>query len=246
MKRTILTIGLLLLIAFGPAFGSLTFTNGSTSTRVEFGSAANLDNLNPETFCVWAYPTATPAATRTIMNKGGGGNANNLAITATILEFTRGFTTTDATAGATFANTNWTNDTWNFLCATWDGTNAPTLWTGTRTISVTAVSTYSAHTANSGTILSDAANTLKVGGFSGVAQGFPGVIGWAGVWGADLGSTVINQQYCPHVTAGNVLFVWLGFNGVSTQTDWSGLLNNGTVTGATQSATPPIPTKCGN
>ena len=123
---------------------------------------------------------------------------------------------------------------WKFIAVTnlaADG--GPRLYHGSLTANAVEAS-YSSRVGGSGTFETPSGNFL-VGNSSALTEAFVGRIGVTLVWPATTLTLVqiIDQQWHPHVTAGCKLFVHYGFNGTSTQLDWSGTGNAGTVTGAT-------------
>ena len=240
LGRTLLII-LLTLSIQAQSWASLTFSDGGAH-RVNCGSASDLDDLTVVTIAAWIFPTAT-TQNRRISNKGGNTGFFNFSISSTgtaALSTFIDYTTTDASAvsGDSVLSTN----AWQFVAVTYDGANAPKIYHGTLTTALAEVS-YASQTAPSGSRVTDNTNDFVIANASQASfnRGFPGRIAWLGLWNRALSlGELREQQFHPHVTSGNLIFMHLGFNGTGTQADWSGLGHNGTVTLATQSDHVPL------
>lgn len=223
---------------------SLRFT--ASTNLVNFGSGASLDGLdNGGTWLGWYYPTAL-AGDRTYFYKTnssyvGMGFKPPGANTAG-LRFDQSRATTDLRIQT--LDTVVTLNAWNFVAAVWDpsATDADQfLYVGSLSALATEVSTYSHRTVGSGSVSSTASDSLSIGNVVANAQAFLGWVGdvaWVGAWNTQLSLGQIRAlQFRPVATSGCVLSCWLGFNGTSTQPDWSGNGNAGSVTGATAPGT---------
>jgi len=106
----------------------------------------------------------------------------------------------------------------------------------------TEPSSYTSQNGGEGAQNTDASNSLWVGNNSAsTGQFLEGHVAWLGVWDTNLSVTQLqNLQFKPQITANCVKFTHYGFNGTGTQADWTGIGNDGTVTGATVSAHAPI------
>ena len=148
-----------------------------------------------------------------------------------------------ATAAA--ASGTLTLNAWNYVAISYDESAGPLLYFGNLTTIVAQPSYSAGPVVGSGATSSDAIGNLLIGArsFSQAAgSGFQGRIAFGGVWNRVLSlGEIKEQQFHPHVTSGCVLFSHLGYAGaVSTQPDWSGNGNAGTITGATQAAHVPL------
>lgn len=219
---------------------SLNFA-ASTSARVDHGSAASLDNLNPLTFWAWVYRTAN-GANQEVITKDGAVNTGPLFIVDSspgegTLRFFRWMTGTNtdfaSPAGAVPLNMPM------FVAVTYDSSLATfvDLYTGTLVRPVTEV-TYTATINGTGTIEDDSASLLYVGNVQRApTSNFKGRIGWYGVLNRRLTQGQLEQiRTAPTIydalLPGTVLLSgWQ--DTTATQIDLSGLGNHGTVTSAT-------------
>jgi hypothetical protein len=215
---------------------ALDFTNNTTD-RVDHGSDASLDDLDPITYLIWCRPvTATTmlfidkrqttdrgyrmlysaSGTNLIffMDRDNGANAINME-------------------AASFISTN----IWQFYAAVADSTGAngdQKLFRGTLTSAPVEPGSYTTQTVGSGTVESNENGPQFVGNRRQFDFNFEGDIAWVGIWNVALTDGQIKAQWMrPHPTSGCVLFTHYGFNGTGAQPDHSGTGNNGTVTGAT-------------
>jgi len=213
----------------------------STTDKVNCDSGASLDNVQVGTLIVWCYPTSiTTFGTAT--NKGGTMRVRVKDTNTGDVYFFYGRSVqgidSRSTANALVANA------WQCIACRWDFNGASSdqqIFVGSLTVAATEVS-YANQSVGSGTN-NNSADNLFVGNVSATGTAsFPGRIAFAGLWNRYLTLGEIHaQQFRPHVTSGCVLFVELGYAGTSTQPDWSGNGNNGTVTGATVADHVPIP-----
>ncbi len=221
---------------------SLTF-GGATSNRVEHGSAASLDNLNTWTVAMWIRPT-TWTLNRAIFSKtgatlhklvlcGSSGFPGDLQVVVNRVTTLTNYTT---------SNTPITSGVWQYVAFTFSTATSPSvaMYRGSLT-AIAAACTFASPAVGSGALISDAADNFKTGNDNSNASSFQGDIAWIGQWNRVLTAGEIqDQQFNPHVTSGCVMFTHYGYNGTSTQPDWSGNGNSGTVTGATQAAHVPL------
>lgn len=219
---------------------SLNFA-ASTSARVDHGSGASLDNLNPVTMWAWVYRTAN-GSNQEIITKDGALNTGPLFIVDNApgegaLRLFRWMTGTNtdfaSTAGAVPLNVQM------FVAMTYDSSLATfvDLYTGTLVRPVTEV-TYSTAINGTGTIEDDSASLLYVGNVQrSPTSNFKGRIGWYGVVNRRLTQGELEQiRTAPTIydcrVSGTVLLSgWQ--DTTATQIDVSGLGNHGTVTAAT-------------
>jgi hypothetical protein len=222
---------------------ALTF-NG-TSDNVNVGSATILDNLfgasGTGTALLWIYPTSTNAGTW--LSKNNGVNLFNNTNTDVQFQIQRGtlglLTIATQANNATFGINKWCCVAASWNVAGVDGDQHT--YHGDLTTTIAESAAYSTQRVGSGTPTDTTANNLLIGGRLSGAIGMNGAVGLCLVWNRQLSlGELKDQQFNPHVTSGCVLYTQLGFNGTSTQPDWSGNGNAGTVTGTTQSAHVPL------
>lgn len=215
---------------------SLTF-GAATSDRVDCGSAATLNNLDPFTWMGAVYPT-TLTDTRKISTKGGNkrweisGTAGNIR-----LRVAQATTAADYTTNTTpLATLN----KWYFIAVSYNSAGAAgqmiNIYTGDWATAMSEA-TYGVATDGVGAVTSDAADILMIGNNAGGTLAFQGRIGHFSVYNVELTLAQIEAQRLRQFAAANCrMFHQLGFDGTGTQLDKSGNANNGTVTGATVSA----------
>lgn len=230
---------------------ALTFVNNS-SDEVSLGASATvLRDIDAGTILVRAMPTTYPPASfRFMYDSNGGGTASRrfdiggvggtLGPRLIIQQGAGNMEVSVAQANMPHTAVN----TWCDWAATWNllGADADQhLYGGNLSNAFTEVGTYNAQLAGGGVpdTESTAINPLIGGNGGGVDRAFPGAIAWFLFWNRQLSLGELRaQQHRPHMTAGCVGFWHLW--GTGTQPDLSGHLNNGTVTGATASAHPPM------
>lgn len=213
----------------------LKFTDGSTASEVTVSTGLSaFGNNTSETRVVWCRIDNTPSAARSMVSQAGGG-PSNFAVTATpSINYNRDYTGTDANATATLPNLNGTLGQ-PFCIAGMLTNGVPSLYGGNLKVPMTLAAAYSVGPTSGTVVLVDkSANPLRFGGFSGAAQGFPGVI-WMVAWfnyalALDELRTV---QFEPWRMRARALGFWLpGCNGTGRVLDESGNGNHGTITGA--------------
>jgi hypothetical protein len=220
---------------------ALTFGAG-TADRVSHGSAASLDNLPSSTdgmtVLQWVYVT-TRTDTRKLSSKGRGtaGVGWQLGLSGTTgnLQMLCERATTDAFRIT--SDTPVAANTWTFVAADAKTSASPVthIYTGTLT-TIAVESSYGTDQDGSGSYGADAARDFMGGNIDNTTPNLAlqGRIAWIGLWNRVLSlGEIQDQQFYPHVTSGCVLFSHYGYNGTSTQPDWSGNGNSGTVTSAT-------------
>lgn len=130
---------------------------------------------------------------------------------------------------------NLVNNAWQFIASTHDGSatgDIIRLYYGNLT-TIAALLTIGYSEDASGTLTDDSGADVRLGKGGGGGDSFTCIHGWVGMWNTRLTLEQIRaQQFTPHVTGGCVLFTHLGFDGTTSQPDWSGNANNGTITGA--------------
>jgi hypothetical protein len=212
----------------------LKFTNLSTDL-------VNVGNIvtDPTTISMWAWTAPTTLSTTgRIFGKqavAGGGGFINFRLTATsgalrlAVDYSGTDATSDSVGGVVVAGQP------NFIAATFDGTNAPKLYSGNMQTPVSEVS-YSVQTAPVGSRVTDASGPVMIGN---TTSG--GTVSWSGtVWTAGWISGVLYDvkqlqalqegTLPPKIATGG--YWLLGQNGARVVIDQSGNGNNGTITGA--------------
>lgn len=219
---------------------ALTF-GAVNSDRVVVTAATSINNLTAASSVSWIFPTSLVTGGR-LWQKGLAGTSPNGAMLLNV-QGTAGdiqFAAQRATSNASYVTNTTpiaTLNKWYCVAATYnDGaTPAMHIYVGTATTPLVEA-TYSTALDGSGATKGDSAVNLVVGNFASNTLAFNGRIALHAQWNRALTLGELKaQQFAPHVTSGNVVFMYLGFNGTGTQADWSGNKNNGTVTGATVS-----------
>lgn len=214
---------------------ALLFSNASSS-QVNHGSAATLDNRNTGTNLCWIRPSALENGDR-IVYKGTAGNIHFLGINGTGGNFQfgiQGGTTMNKITNTTPVAAN----AWNFLAATFDFGVSGDMYHGT--LSAPA-SLQTLGTNVNGATAGDDSGSDQLVGSNVASQFFSGDIAWVGLWNRVLTLGEIQaQQFHPRVTDSCVLFVRYGWYGTTSCPDLSGNANNGTATGCTVSTDVPL------
>lgn len=216
---------------------ALDFSSHLTHIYIGHGTMNNWSGQSG-TILEWIYPTNVNAASdQTLFLKGTSWD-NSLWFdiewqTNGIIKIGRGRATDQCRAVST---DTLSNNTWQFVAATWDVNGSNTdqkLFIGTLASAVSEVSGYSDQTVGAGTV-STVPDSKPVQIGDGIGEfawetGYAGRIAWVGVWNRTLSLGEIQaQQFRPHVTNGCLLFSHYGYSGVGTQADWSGNVYNGT------------------
>ncbi len=217
---------------------SLLFGNTGSADRVDIGDGTSIRDLNPFTFIEWIYPVNTGTwAGKPFLQKGraaGGGSRRVLEVSASgnfmRLEVDRSTSDTNYIA----SNLAMSNNTWYCVAGTYDSAASPTTHLYQGTLSAVMVeATYSTSTDGSGTLGSDSGQNMRIGndGAASPTSSINARIATVGIFNRVLSlGELIDWQFRPGVRSGCVGFYQLGFNGISTQPDWSGNGNSGTVT----------------
>lgn len=227
---------------------SLTFASGQ---YVDCGSAASLDNLcyTGGAMTVWAeiYRTGDGSNQHlfvkdNVFPSGWIFMIDNLSAEGN-LRLLVPHTTTMMDYISNSSNVVALN-TWTFVAATFDAGVTPQgrVYMGSATSPLAEVSGYTNAIDGVGTMYDDAAHNVYIGNVQrATAYPFFGRIGPCGVLNRALTVGELQQlQFSKRRNrAGCVLLPRLGGNGTSTQPDFSGNGNTGTVTGATVSDGPP-------
>lgn len=220
---------------------SLLFTDGGSERVIHPNTGTDPTSA---TLYFWVYPTATTAS-RSIFRKisvalAGGWSFATAASAG--LRTTVNYSTTNADSRTT---SGLVINTWQFIATTFDGVAAPKIYVGSLTAALAELS-YNVSNAASGSRVTESGAQIVVGNIESPATsfsaGFPGhiaVMNW--IPGVVLTEGQLkSHQFMPRVHPSTKIFSQYGFNGTSTQPDWSGNGNAGTVAGATQSAHVPL------
>ena len=223
--------------------GSLLF-GGATSDRVDIGSAAGIDDMNPFTILMWVNVN-TLTNQRCFWTKATNAGTTfglfRLTLTAGDVQFSRA----RATTGTAFTTNNTplaSTGAWKFLAVNFDTTatagNVCNIYAGGIGTAATEC-TYSTATDGSGAITSDAAGNFVIGNNEfNRTTALQGNIAMFAIFKATMSLADIQSwQLRPRVTVGSntaQAFFRLGNEGNTTQQDYSGNANTGTTTGATQ------------
>lgn len=214
---------------------ALDFTNAGSAKYVSVTAATSINSLTAFTYFAWVYRTGTDTSAPDMFNKGAFPDSRKefgLNDSAGTLRGVVDRATTDCTASSTTSiNTN----EWSCVAMTYSEANGIKMFTGTLATAMAEVS-YASQVTGSGATGDDSANAQEFGGRStgGANANFPGYIAVASICNAEMSLAEIQrQQFRPQITSSCVCYQHLGYNGTGTQADWSGNLNNGTVTVAT-------------
>lgn len=224
---------------------ALTF-GGATSDRVNHGSGAALDDLDPFTVILWVYPTTLTAGRRLYSkNTAGGAVVKNLRLESggnlgTFVSRS-GSPNNYLTSDAPLSTDKWHCVAWAFDSAAAAG-ETTSLYTGDLT-SALAERSYATASDGAGTYGSDATADLVVGNRGdNLTMAFEGRIARVAVYDRALTLGELRAlQFAPAArwnAPGCVLLA--DYHGTGTQPDYSGNGNAGTVTGATVSAHVPL------
>lgn len=222
---------------------ALANTDNASGNYVEIAAASSINSPTSGTFLFWVYPTSVANAARNFVGKtlvDGGYEIFKRGTNGTILRLAMDRGTT-AFACDTVASTL-TVDTWQFFAVVFDlATSGNNKWyRGTLTSGAADVT--GTVTLGSGAQVSDAAVNLRLLANAAGSGGWPGSLATYQFFPNVLLTLAQCQslQWRPRMVAGCTLYMQLGFNGPTVQADWSGNLNNGTITGVTEAAHVPI------
>lgn len=226
---------------------ALTF-GGATTDRVDCGHTSPINDLTTFTILAWVFVT-TRTSGRSFFTKGNTGGAGVVTFSLSGTSGAIQSTISQSTSPTVFisSSTPVATNTWTYVAATYDVGASPRqhIYSGTLTAEATEV-TYSSSADGSGTKTAEGAvNGLVWGnnlnGASAYARALQGKMARCQYYNRVLTlGEILVQQFRAKPTNGCVNYLELGFNGTSTQPDWSGNNTNGTVTGATQSDGAPL------
>lgn len=239
IKKQLISL-LLSLLLISPAYAARSFVSAS-SDRVDHGSNASIDNPAIGAIWMWIYPTSVSVGRRTALHKLNGVRISINDTNSGDLFFTIPRATTNLNIRSSTTAVLTVNE-WQFIAFLFDtsGLNGNQRAMRGTLISRATEPSYANQTVGTGTKDDDAASNMLIGNHNNLVEGFPGRIGMIGIIAGRYPSfeEVQSLQFHPRVVANTVFFVQYGFNSV--ESDWSGNLNNGTVTGATISDHVPL------
>lgn len=222
---------------------------GSASAQnVSHGSAAPLDSLSAWSVGMWVRFNAYPGFA-TWFHKHNGSSQGKWLFTDALnggsfyIEQDRPTAATAATAQT--ANGTVTTGVWYWLVGTVDTAVSPVcrIYVGTLASTIAEVS-YTSQIDGSGSVTDDSAGNLTFGGDPfGNSMGVDIALDvfWSkAISLAEARTQQFNISYPIAAPANCLMFSNYGYNGTGTQGDWSGNVNNGTVTNATVTAHVPI------
>lgn len=206
----------------------------SSGDRVDHGSDASLDDLNPFTAIMWVRLTAFTNA-RSFYAKHSAGNRLIMDGTGGNIRFDRARNIISAVYITD--DTPLSLNTWHLVAVTYNRAGGAgeviNIYVGSLTAEAVE-SSYGTSTDGAGAETSDAANNLFVGNISAFNRAPAGRIACFTYVDALLTlSQIRSWQFRPRKLVNAVIYSQYGFNGIGTQPDWSGNGNNGTVTTAT-------------
>lgn len=216
----------------------------AASDKVNYGNAGgDGGSITIFTLYMWIYPTTITVGRRMFSKVASGGAGqcsffNTSGGTNRIRTFVD-YVTTDASAIS--ASNSISTNSWQFFATTFDGTNAPKIYSGNLSTAAAELS-YFSQAAPSGSRVSDSNGNAYVGGDDTATDAFQGriaIVNW--IVGTALTLPQIkSHQFFPRKHVNSKLLTFLGDNGTGTQPDFSGNGNSGTVTGSSRSDNPPI------
>lgn len=221
-------------LVFGAATSDRVTIADSTSTDISSGTSF--------TWILWHYPT-TQTATRRLASK-----PNNPVTTQAVIQWwsvdTNDYSTQvgRVTVNA-LANTTGVNvplNEWAYTAMTYSEGNGIKVYNGSLT-TIAVEASYTTNTVGTGATVNMNNDLIYGNDIPLFSLAYQGRISFFGMWNREMSlGEIKEQQFFPHNTSGCVVFQAPGFNGTSTQPDWSGNSNSGTVSGATVDAGFPL------
>lgn len=215
---------------------ALTF---SGTNRVTLTSASSMNNLSAWTIIYWLKPSTNQG----ILHRQDTTGFRRTSITdSNNISNISGRATTDDQYDTN--NASLSTGVWAYIAIVYDSAAATgerfNVYKGTLTSLATEL-TYGTTTNGSGSV--SFTGDINIGNRASGSDPFLGDVAIWAQWSIALTpNQVLGQQYRtrPTVLTGCLTFLEMGFQGTSTVRDWCGQGNNGTITGATYSAHPPI------
>lgn len=201
----------------------------------------SLDNLAAFSMLFWIYPTTighqrriwTKTDLKQIEIRNSGGETN---------KFTVYFARDTTYAVTSVANNTLVANTWQCIGVTYDSTDGIRVFVGSLTSPIAEV-TYTTQDVGSGANTDDSTNDIALGnlGPSGTSS-FQGRMEVYKHFNTRMTLAELRRHQFHDIPASNCLLHWrLGYSGTTTQVDWSGTGNAGTISGPTIGAGLPIP-----
>jgi len=210
------------------------------SDRVDHGSDASLDNLDPFTYLTWIQPTVAFISASRLFSKNAITNVALVQEGGGLQYFRDRDTDTSY-----ITDTLMTLNAWNLVAIVFNSSGGENeivnIYSGSLTAAATEASSYSTQDDGSGALASDAGGSWIVGNRSAFDRSMASDIAIVAIINRALSlSEIIAWQWQPRVVADTVLFSHYGFNGTTTAFDLSGNGNDGTASGATIAAHVPL------
>jgi len=208
--------------------------SGATD-RIDFGSAASLDDVNVLTYAAWIYPTNV-AVTRVMFSKGGSAGKRFRLFGGTSsgsMQFTVAQASVNGSAQTPAATL--VANTWQFVACTYDALLNPKIYRMALGGAMTDVS--GTPTQGTGGTSSDAAQSMLVGGDA--SNPFPGTMAEVCILADALNPARLTSLAYGIMPQSLRLYAPL-YGVASPEPDYSGNRNNGTLTGSAAGAFPPI------
>lgn len=213
----------------------------ATTHKVVVAADASINNFTAFTVLKWIDITTISNAKR-FFEKGAVDNAKEAIVydlgNSNSIEFKVDRVTTQALARP--VDDVITEGAWYFIAFTYDESDGPRVFIGTREARITEPS-YDIRTVGVGATLDDDGGDFGIANIPVVDVGLSCKIAFLSYYNRRMAlSEIQTQQFRPRKTSGCRMFFHLGFNGTGTQPDWSGYGNSGTVTGAAVSPHVPL------
>lgn len=221
---------------------ALTF-GGATSDRVDHGTGVSF-GASALSVLIWNYPTSNTGPQNLWWHSVVGSSTLRHSLERRFgdvddYEVTVARVTTNGACITTGVNRPL--NAWKFTAVTFaDGDGGPRVFHGSLTAAAVEAS-YSSRSEGSGGVLDGSGAAMYVGNRAAFDEAFVGRIAVVQVFDRQLSlAEIISHQWRPRKESGCVLLAHYGFNGTSTQPDWSGRGNSGTVTGGAVAAHVPL------
>lgn len=214
---------------------SLEITDTSTD-RIECGSDAVVDDVDPGTLMLWVYATSIANDQSYLAKTETSGSYQGTVFSQSVLSRVR-LTIDRSTSDliVTAPDNTAVANTWQFLAVRWDLSGAAAdqeIFVGTLTSAATEVASYPVQQVGSGSRVSDAARTLTIGNISGGQTwgALPGYFAHVQIESVRLTDAQIRaQQFHPHITPTTVFYYSPGWGGAGVSA--SGVVQTCTGTG---------------
>ena len=229
------------------------YFNPNSNQKVSLGTTSGLQNNGQRSVLAWIYPTASPSANNgLIFSKATSGwsvyQYFDVRESGSGLKISHGAACSASDAHSRSSDILALNQ-WHCVAGRMDVGTTNKIYFGGLSTTLAEVSAYDDEIVGGGSVNSDSSAEAAIGNYGFYPASwsrFPGHIAVVVVWNAVLSVAELRLQQFhllgPIVQPQNCkLFINLGWNGMSTQADWSGNGYNGTVSGATVSDHVPLP-----